>query len=360
MPEIWLNYGVTDVVLDIRAENLDQTIDSGGPALDDAAIEERLGGLDLSGPVELAVMHDTRSVRKVISSLHGMCERRSVGPPRILAERAVLGGIRAGLPEGAAAEELAGDALSNADLVFLAEAEFDGLFGYETVSTRLIRMFGSESMLGAYARRQGNLPAPGQYPGSLEEARKFADGFEVKAIEVASSSAGIAEVAVGHPSKTASVPKALEAGSIRDVGPQRAVVASTGRDASNRTLGRSLSSLWNCAAAVKKDGLAVLVAECGGGLGSEALQRFVEGRITLGQLRNPTRYVQGMEDLLFLSEVQKGFQVGLVSVLPEFYAKKLGIVPLPGARASLEYILKTQGPRQKVTIVSDGARLLLR
>ena len=26
MPEIWLNYGITDVVLDIRAENLEQKI----------------------------------------------------------------------------------------------------------------------------------------------------------------------------------------------------------------------------------------------------------------------------------------------------------------------------------------------
>jgi len=30
MPEIWLNYGITDVVLDIRAENLEQKIDSDG------------------------------------------------------------------------------------------------------------------------------------------------------------------------------------------------------------------------------------------------------------------------------------------------------------------------------------------
>ena len=30
MPEIWLNYGITDVVLDIRAENLEQKIDSEG------------------------------------------------------------------------------------------------------------------------------------------------------------------------------------------------------------------------------------------------------------------------------------------------------------------------------------------
>ena len=42
MPEIWLNYGITDVVLDIRAENLEQKIDSDGKTLEDSAINEKL------------------------------------------------------------------------------------------------------------------------------------------------------------------------------------------------------------------------------------------------------------------------------------------------------------------------------
>ena len=67
-----------------------------------------------------------------------------------------------------------------------------------------------------------------------------------------------------------------------------------------------------------------------------------------------------MENLLFLSEIQKKFQIGLVSILPEFYAKKLNLVSLPGVKYSMDYILKTQGLRQKVTVVSDGARILLR
>jgi len=67
-----------------------------------------------------------------------------------------------------------------------------------------------------------------------------------------------------------------------------------------------------------------------------------------------------MEDLLFLSEIQKNFQIGLVSILPEFYAKKLDMISLPGIKYSMDYILKTQGTRQKVAVVLDGARLFLR
>ena len=55
------------------------------------------------------------------------------------------------------------------------------------------------------------------------------------------------------------------------------------------------------------------------------------------KLSNPTKYIQGMEDLLFLTEVQKNFQIGLVSILPEFYTKKLNMINLSGIKDSMDY-----------------------
>lgn len=362
MPEIWLNYGITNVVLDIRAENLDQKIDSGGKALEDHVISERLGGIDLTKPVELVVLHNSKSVQRIISSLFALCEQKSLPFPKILSDKKIMNQVKAGLPEGSHVNEFDDPELSNSDLVFVGEMEFDGLFGYETVSTRLIKKFGQDSMLSAYAKRKANTPAPGQATESLQEAKKFSDSFEIQAIEVVSDSSGIVDFAVGHPSQTASpMAKTLESFAIKDVGEQKkSMIISTGKDASNDSLSRSLSSLWNCSPAIKKDGLAILVAECKGGLGSDSLRRHVEGRLSPEQLKSPARYIDGMENLLYLHEMQNNFQIGLVSVLPEFYAKKLGMVLMPGTKHAMDYILKTRGPRQKVAVVSDGARLLLR
>jgi len=360
MPEIWLNYGITDVVLDIRAENLEQKIDSEGKILDDLSINEKLNTLDLSNPMELVVLHNSKSIQKIISSLFTICEQKSKPFPKIFAEKKILNLVKAGLPEGSSINEFDAAGISNSNLVFLSEMEFDGLFGYETISTRLIKKFGLESMLSAYAKRQGNLPAPGQYTESLTEAKKFTDNFEIQGIEIIANSEGIMDFSIGHPSETISSTKILESNSIKDIGQHKTMIISTGKDASNDNLGNSLSSLWNCSNAIKKDGLAILVAECKGGLGSDSLQQYIEDRLTLEQLRNPTKYIGGMEDLLFLSEVQKNFQIGLVSIIPEFYAKKLNLISLPGIKYSMDYILKTQGGRQKVAVVSDGARLLLR
>jgi len=360
MPEIWLNYGITDVVLDIRAENLEQKIDSEGKILEDSMINEKLNALDLSKPMELVVLHNSKSIQKIISSLFILCEQKSKPFPKILADKKILNLVKAGLPEGSSINEFDDIEFSNSNLVFMAEMEFDGLFGYETISTRLIKKFGLEFMLTAYAKRQGNLPTPGQFPESLEEAKKFTNNFEIQGIEIVANSEGIIDFSIGHPSETLSATKIMESHSIKDVGQHKTMIISTGKDASNENLGKSFSSLWNCSNAIKKDGLAILVAECKGGLGSDAIQQYIENRLTLEQLHNPTKYISGMEDLLFLSEVQKNFQISLVSILPEFYAKKLNMISLQGIKYSLDYILKTQGAKQKVVVVTDGARLLLR
>ena len=47
MPEIWLNYGKNEVVLDIMAENLDERIEFEKPVIDDSVINENLEALEL-------------------------------------------------------------------------------------------------------------------------------------------------------------------------------------------------------------------------------------------------------------------------------------------------------------------------
>ena len=376
MPEIWLNYGSSDVVVDVRAENLGETISAGpAPALEGEALEKEIDAtMDLSAPAEMAVLHSTPAVHSFLGAVLDMCARRSAEPPRIVADRWVAAPLRAALPEGARVESGAvpavgggpgrgaGDGAARATH-FVAEAELDGLFGYETVATRLARRFGrGEVMLSAYAKRRGPAPAPGEDAAAAAEARQFADRFEVRAVEIVAGPAGISHVRAGHPSETSrDVPRLLEPVAVRDgAGRHGSLVASTGKAASNDTLARSLASLWNCRAAVPRGGLVVLLAECGRGTGAEAVQRFVEGRLAADELRRPSRYIDGMEALLFLEEAKRDVQVGLVSVLPDLYTRRLGLVPLAGARAALEYAISTMGKRGKVSVLPDAARSLIR
>ena len=359
MPEIWLNYGPTDVVLDIQAENLGQQLAAEGKILEDAEINSRLDSLDLTKPLEIVVLNNSKEVQKTLLTLFAKCEQKSLRIPRIFAEKKIMDALKNSLPEGSSISEFEKPELSNS-LVFIDEMEFDGLFGFESIATRLLRKFGTEEMLLAYEKRKGELPAPGQDIENVSVAKQFVDKFEIFAIEIASNSSGIVDMAIGHPSSTMSVSKPFVESATKEIGKHRTLFISTGKESSNDSLGKSLSALWNCSEAVRNEGLAVLLAECTHGIGSSAIQYYIEGQMSLDRLKKPAKYINGMETLLFLTELQKKFQVGIVSILPEFYLKKLNILSFSGVAQAMNHILKVQGARQKVVVVSDGARLLLR
>ncbi len=360
MPEIWLNYGQNEVVLDIQAENLDERIEFEQPVLDDSTINENLDGLDLSKPTEIVIQNYTPSVQKILGKIYEKCDIKSFSKPKLLVNKTNLPQIKANNPDTVSINEFEEQELSNSNLVFLGEVQFDGLFGYETIATRLLRKFGAEKMLDAFSHRSGDIPHPGQDSPSLNDAKKFADTFEVSCIELTANKKGISGLQVGHPSKTSSISQTLLKSTKTFEEKFRTMIISTGKDASNQTLSSSLNSVWNFHTSIKNQGLIVLTAECMAGLGSETFQKLIDGRITPEKIKNTSKYENGMENVLYLSEIQKTIQIALISILPELYAKKLGMIPIDGVKKSMDYILKNQGPRQKVQVIEDGARTLLR
>ena len=360
MPEIWLNYGSNDVVLDIKAENLEEKIDVEGKTLSDSEIKSKLESLDISKPTEFVVLNASESVRKTLSIMFERYEQKSIPKPQILADKKIMNDIKDYLPEQSSISEFSNIEDSNSKLVFIGEMEFDGLFGYETISTRLLKKFGAESMLSAYEKRKGDLPSPGQDVENFQIARKFSEKFDILAIEIIANSNGICDLSVGHPSSTASISKSFGVSATKDIGKHKIMIISTGKESSNNTLSKSLSSLWNCSDAIKNDGLAILIAECNLGVGSDGIQSFIDGRMNMDHLKKPSQYIDGMENLLYIAETQKKFQLGLLSILPIYYTKKLNMKPFNGIKQVMDYVLKNQGQKQKVEVISDGARTLLR
>ena len=360
MPEIWLNYGMTDVVLDIKAENLEQKIDVQGKTLSDPAIESKLESLDLSKPTEFVVLNTSKSVKKILSMLFMKCENKSLPKPLIFADKKMINTVKEYLPEQSSISEFSNIDNSNSNLVFVGEMELDGMFGFETISTRLLKKFGTESMLSAYEKRKGNLPSPGQDVESFQIAKKFSKKFDILAIEIIANSSGIYDLSVGHPSSTSSLSKSFAEYAIKNIDKHKTMIISTGKESSNDTLGKSLSTIWNCSESISDGGFAVLLGECKQGIGSDAIQHFIDGRMNIDELKKPAEYVDGMENLLYLTEIQKRFKIGLLSILPEFYTKKLNMKSFSGIKQVIDHILKTHGQMQKIQVVTDGARIILR
>ncbi len=290
MPEIWLSYGPTDVVIDVKAENLEKQISAGGVNLTDLEIASKLESLDLSRPTDLLLWNILRLFKKIISVLLNVCTKKSLQKPKFLVDKSNLNFIKNILSDPTISiSEFETSQFSNTNLIFISEMEFDGLFGYNTISTKLLRRFGKDNMLQAYEKREGNLPLPGYELKTMDVAKKFTDGFEISAIEIVANQTGIVDIATGHPSSTSSLSKSLSSIAINETEKLRVAIVSTGKETSNETLSRSLSSIWNSSNAIKEEGLLILLAECKNGLGSDAIQQYVEGRINLDRLKSPSK-----------------------------------------------------------------------
>ena len=358
MPEIWLNYGSTNAILDIKAENLGQEIKVESNILDDSAIKDRLDALDISKPFEIAVLNNTSMVHKIIKTIFAKCEEKSVPIPKVFTNRDEIMMLKKSLPEGSMVSEFTNSQEIQTNLIFVAETELDGLLGFETVSSRLVKKYGKDIMKEIFNKRSNNRPAPGKTNSSAHAIKKFTDEFEISSIEITSTQNGIVGIHVGHPSSidilsnyTKIITKKIDSSQI--------VISSTGKYASNDTLDRSLQTIWNCSRAVQDDGLLILTGESSRGLGSRALQHFVEKRLDINDLKRTEGYIDGLENLFYLQEEQKRIKIGLISILPESYTKSLEIIPFDGIKYATEYILSDYGQKQKISIIPDGARILL-
>ena len=139
MPEIWLNYGQNEVALDIQAENLDERMSTDSQILEDLKLDEKLQGIDLSKPIEIALLNYTDSVQQVLGKIFEKCKEKSFSKPKILAEKRMMPIIKSTNSEDVTINESNNDEISDSNLTFLAEMEFDGLFGFETVSYTHLR-----------------------------------------------------------------------------------------------------------------------------------------------------------------------------------------------------------------------------
>ena len=101
--------------------------------------------------------------------------------------------------------------------------------------------------------------------------------------------------------------------------------------------------------------MAILLGESSGGLGSKALEMFVEGRTDVSLLRENGKYVDGQEHIMFLEAMREKYDFGIISTLPEYYLKtKLGLKTFDSLKHVLTNLLLRYGKNHKVSVLSDA------
>lgn len=374
MPEIWLKYGSTDVVLDIRFENLSNQVSSNLQALPDEQANAEIGAVPVTDNMLVLALSSSKAAARAVNAVLQGTKAKGFANMTVDVPARLAGSMRANLAAPSPDPQAQTVSINRIDYHSLAERmakfqstvvvsqmAYDPLFGFAGAPTALVRNLYPEKMAEAFSTRTGNMPAPGIEGAPLKIALGAAEGLQGTSIELVAGTSGIAGVHVGTVpeafSKALGQFKATTEAQVEST--KSAIVSASNESGVHSTLAGSLNSLWNSVHAVKEGGSVVLLAECREGLGGGALQAFVEGRLTQEQIAD-AQYSEGLEHLLYIQELGQKKELGLVSTLPHYYATKLGFVTFDGARDALESMLAKHGRSHKALVVADADITLLK
>ena len=369
MPELWFKYGITDVVLNIRYENLLKHITASSFALlSDDQIKSCLNDVTLTHDTMIFALSDTKSAAMVISILVQLARSRGIPDIRV----GVLPRIQAVLKSNLADKTILTNQIDqdsfhskikhHRQVIFVSQITYDPLFGYNGTPTILARNYMHDHMLEALNARQDNLPKPGVIGPPLDVVLSSNKDLPAKSIQIIANSFGIAGICYG--SIVGSFEEAIrQLNSIAVVNAdltKSAIIDASSETGPHSTLLDSLNSLWNIIHIVRENGSAVLLSENSGGLGGRALEMYVEGRLDVEQ-SSLSEYIEGLEHLIYIKELSQKYQLGILSTLPQYYLKtKLGIKTYGGMKNVIEELLAKHGKNAKILVVSDPDIMLLR
>ena len=371
MPELWFKYGITDVVLNIRYENLLKHITASSFALlSEDQIKSCLNDVALTQDTMIFALSDTKSAAMVISILVQLARAQGIPSIRV----GVLPRIQSVLKSNLADKTILINQVDqdsfhskikhHRQVIFVSQITYDPLFGYNGTPTILVRNYMHDYMLEALNARQDNLPKPGVIGPPLHVVLSNNEELPAKSIQIIANSFGIAGICYG--SIVGSFEEAIRhLNSIAVVNAdltKSAIINTSSETGPHSTLLDSLNSLWNIIHIIKENGSAVLLSENSGGLGGRALEMYVEGRLDIEQYKhNPPEYIEGLEHLIYIKELSQKYQLGIMSTLPQYYLKtKLGIKTYGGVKNVIEELLIKHGKNTKILVVSDPDTMLLR
>jgi hypothetical protein len=371
MPEIWLKYGPTDVVLDIKFDNLSSQVSSSFQTLPEDQVRAQVESIPLTDNMLVLALSPSKSVSKVILMIAESAKAKGFGvtvdvPARIAATvRTSLTAMPGGeaLSINRAEYQSISERLSKfQSSVIVSAASYDPLFGYAGAPSTILRNFMPEKMAEAYGARRDNFPAPGEELGPLKTALSATEGLGATSVELVANGSGIAGVHTGAiPEAFGKAIAQLKSISVVEEEPAKcAVMSASAESGVHTTLMSSLNSLWNNIHIVKEGGTAILLAECRDGVGGGALQMTVEGRLGAEQLdRGP--YVEGLEHLVFAAELRQKYELGLVSTLPKYYANtRLGYTAYSGMNDILQKLPEKVGKSYRAIVLSDADIVMLK
>ncbi len=368
MPEIWLRYGTTDISLDIRFENLYKDLTPAQAPNNEA--DEKLQRIPLEENSLFIVLSSSELTKHVLSSIIDLATTKDIERINImtlpkLKDYIYIENDRCRYSVLSANNLLALGEIMNKfqKIFFLSHTAYDPLFGFEGTPTHLLRNLNKVKMSDAIKLLSDDLPRPGIMSEPYSLALAECSGLDATSIEIVGNSNILLDVYVGAIEESfRKASSRLIENCIMEPHPIKSEIVCPGYDPILQfTLTDSLNCLWNSTNILSEDSSAILLSEGRGGLGSKAIEMFVQGRFNSPSAAEREGYVDGQEHLMFLEATRKRCDIGVVSTIPKYYLRtKLGLDTFDSLSQVMEKLLSKHGKNHKLALISDARTTLSR
>ena len=363
MPEVWLGYGDTEVILDIKYENILDNVKPQFSLLNTESLNLELANkIKLKNSNLIIIFTPFLQMIPILKYIYQEYKKQNNSSSlefnttskyipfkikRILNDN----GIYINRIEN---KEIL-NKIKNVDkTIILEKVEVDPFFGYKGPSTELIRTCFSNEMNIAFSTIYDKLPQPGQITEALKISIEKSRAINCDVINVISNNDGINSIYIGEMEesfkKTIKILNSIS--KIEVDNSKSAFITGNSNFNIQATLNNSFNLLWNNYNAVKENGIIVLLSENKNGLENGALLQFIEGRLDLNDLKKK-QYIKDLEHINFLNVIRDKFKIHIISSIPKVYLHKLGLKPIPRVKDGLKTILFEQGKRSKILIVPN-------
>ena len=365
--EIWVPYGDVESLVTLMQENLGETIDPKPESHVDeivVTLAEKMKGME-----RVYICDQKPATLKVVKALLAKLPKEglkffALAPKKVetavpelkeAVEKLRLPGEAAQGTEGKDGK-LSPDIAGPSKKLAISTGEPDPLIGFidAPVALALAGIEGTRRL--AYKRRDGDEPQPlregsPSYAAVLQETQAIQNAEYATIITRGGEPYSIVE---GD-----SVKQARAHYLSAEVPQTKGLVVGAGGRGYDDTLSHAIRVGLGALKGVRKGGEVVLVAECREGVGSEALQMFLTGRMTESFLKRGA-YVEGLEEISYVTDLKERYSVTLLSSLPELYAGgKLRFRTARGSGEALTKVFSSIGRTAKLNVVTRGCETVL-
>jgi hypothetical protein len=364
LPEIWIPFGGVETLVTVQAENLGAVVEPGadGEAPEFDRLAELVKGASAIFVSDFAptTIELLRSVATAIAGSQTL-GLFSAAPKRIESSLPDLKGRVATLPPPLPSTEDQGPVIVQELTVpgtklVIGTAKPDPLFGIVDSKVQSCLNWVARSHSAAAQARKGMEPEPFQKTEAYSEIERIAKGIVdahfLTAIPRSGKLRTVLEDAPFDAIKNSFVKSSVQ--------PTRGMIVGAGGRGFDDTLSAAIRGVWNVLPGLRRTGSVLLIAECSEGIGSTALEMLVTGRLSGEGERRKEKYVDGLEEIFYLSKLKEEYDIMLLSGMPETYAgSRLGLTTARGSGEAVGRMLNKVGRSGKLNVVPRASECLV-